>query len=84
MNTCQWLGPEYDPRLWPERNPGSATPFCGHATEPGRSYCAEHYHRVYAKNTALRKNKKSQKETVPDILELLESVIEEVETELDS
>lgn len=56
---CQWVGPEQDPLKGPLK-------FCGCKNLwPGRSYCADHVWRVYAKGTATgmsRKNKEIERE----------------------
>jgi hypothetical protein len=55
MSGCQYLGPEYDPR----KHMG-ATPYCGCQTLTGKSYCGEHYYKVYQKGTAIAGKKKEK------------------------
>lgn len=81
MNTCTYLGPEYDPldagqRLKP-------TPYCGCATLPGKSYCAEHYAIVYAKGSALRKRHKDLRKVkyIQDLQQMILDIAEELEDE---
>ena len=50
--TCTWIGPDQDPvKHWPIH-------YCGVPSVPGKSYCTEHYHRVYIGGTALTGKKK--------------------------
>lgn len=54
MAGCQWVGPQQDPRRdFPLR-------FCEQATITGKSYCADHYHKVYRKGTSLAGRRKEQ------------------------
>lgn len=44
---CQWVGPEQDPlRNYPMS-------YCGCQTLEGKSYCGDHYWRVYQKGSAV-------------------------------
>ena len=80
---CQWLGPDYDPRVWYRDNPGQPTPYCGCKDLVGDSlYCEEHYAKMYVKGSALRKRKKDIR-TAASVREL-ESLFNEVVAELES
>ncbi len=85
MEGCTYLGPEYDARTWHKEHPGEATPFCGCAVVPGKSYCAEHYSVVYAVGTALRKRHKDLrvKASIEDLMQDIIEVAEELEDEVD-
>ena len=49
---CQWIGPEQDPLNGPIH-------YCGQKPlYPGKSYCADHVWRVYAKGTGITGKKK--------------------------
>jgi len=50
--TCTWIGPEQDPLIHHPIH------YCGAPSVPGKSYCAEHYSRVYIGGTALTGKKK--------------------------
>lgn len=81
---CQWLGPEFDPREWYKANPGKETPYCGcHDLEGDSVYCKEHYPKMYAKGTALRKRKKDarKKQVFEDLLQEIIDVHDELEAE---
>lgn len=74
---CQWVGPEQDPQRAP-------LVFCGCKDLHGESvYCEEHYHRVYAKGTALRKRHKDirKKQAIEDLRQLIYDIAEELEDE---
>jgi hypothetical protein len=64
MTGCQYLGPDYDPR----KHMGE-TPYCGCQTLTGKSYCGEHYYKVYQKGTAIA-GKKKEKAIEQEIAEL--------------
>jgi hypothetical protein len=68
------LGPEYDPA----KHRG-ATPYCGCQTLTGKSYCGEHYYKVYQKGTAIagRRKEKAIEEEIADLKRLQE--IDELE-----
>lgn len=53
IRECQWIGPEQDPRKGPVH-------YCGVAVLQGKSYCGEHYWRVYQRGTALAGKKKER------------------------
>jgi hypothetical protein len=56
--TCQWIGPEQDPRR-------GMVHMCGKHNLSGKNYCEEHYFRVYQKGTAIagkRKTKELERE----------------------
>ncbi len=77
---CEWLGPEQDPRDGP-------TTYCGHPSLPGKSYCEEHYPRVYVVGSALTKGRsadplrKSNRMTQDELDDLFNEVIAELEEE---
>lgn len=49
---CQWVGPEQDPMKGPIH-------FCGQKPlYPGKSYCADHVWRVYAKGSGITGKRK--------------------------
>lgn len=79
---CQWLGPEYDSIKWYRDNPGLPTPYCGCKELHGDSvYCKEHYPKMYAKGTALRKRKKDARkaQAIADLQQLILDIAEELE-----
>ena len=79
---CQWLGPEYDP-LDPEQRT-QPTPYCACKDLVGDSvYCTEHYPKMYAKGTALRKRKKDLRKVkaMQDLQQLILDIAEELEDE---
>lgn len=51
MAGCQWIGPDQDPRKGPIH-------YCGKPTLEGKSYCHEHYWRVYARGTSVNGRRK--------------------------
>lgn len=51
MDGCQWIGPEQT--NWPFTK-------CGCQTLAGKSYCGEHYWRVYSKGTATAGRRKER------------------------
>jgi len=72
---CQYLGPEYDPRTHK-----GETPYCGAQTLTGKSYCGEHYHKVYQKGSATA-GKRKEKAIEAEIAELaLAQEIDELES----
>ena len=83
VSTCQYLGPDYDPQTWYKENPGQPTPYCGHPTLPGKNYCEEHYHVVYAKGTSLRKRHKDLRKVnqIQELQQLIYDIAEELEDE---
>lgn len=62
MAECQYIGPEQDPRKGPIH-------YCGARTLEGKSYCGDHYYRVYQKGTAIA-GKKKEKAIEQEIAEL--------------
>ena len=54
MTGCQYIGPEQDPHKAP-------LVYCGCQTLQGKSYCGDHYWRVYQRGTAIagRRNEKA-------------------------
>lgn len=78
---CQWIGPEQDPlRDYPIK-------YCGCQTLAGKSYCGEHYWKVYARGTAIagRRNERAIDAEIEELkrLQELEDLVdpEELETE---
>ena len=56
--TCQWIGPEQDPRKGPVH-------YCGKPNLTAKSYCADHFYKVYQGGTSVngkRAEKLLQKE----------------------
>ncbi len=75
MAECQYLGPEYDPRTHK-----GATPYCGAKTLAGKSYCGEHYFKVYQKGSAVA-GKRKEKAIEAEIAELAQQQeIDEMES----
>ena len=62
VRECQWIGPEQDPRKGPVH-------YCGAQTIDGKSYCHEHYWRVYAKGTSVngRRRERAIEREIADI-----------------
>jgi len=50
--TCTWIGPDQDPLIHHPIH------YCGAPSVQGKSYCHEHYQRVYIGGTALTGKKK--------------------------
>ena len=50
--TCTWIGPDQDPL---KHHP---IQYCGAPSVAGKSYCAEQYHRVYIRGTAVTGKRK--------------------------
>ncbi len=67
MSGCQYLGPEFDPRTWPYNE--KPTPYCGCQTLTGKSYCGDHYWKIYKRGTAIagRKNEKAIDQEIEDL-----------------
>ena len=74
FTSCQWIGPEQDPRKGP-------ITFCGCKTLEGKAYCGDHYWRVYAKGTSV--NGKRKERAIDREIEDLkrQQEIEEIENE---
>lgn len=53
IRECQWIGPEQDPRKGPIH-------YCGSTVIEGKSYCHDHYWRVYKKGSAVAGRKKEK------------------------
>ena len=69
FTTCQFIGPEQDPlRDYP-------ITMCGCKTLAGKSYCGEHYWRVYEKGSAVN-GRRAEKSLEAEIKELQELEIE--------
>lgn len=74
ITSCQYIGPEQDPRKGP-------ITYCGCKTLEGKAYCGEHYYVVYAKGTSVngkRKERAIEKE-IEDLKRQQE--IEEIEND---
>ena len=63
--TCQWIGPDKDP----VRDTDLFT--CLSAVMPGKSYCAEHYSKVYMGGTALRRKRQNKKELEAELAKIM-------------
>lgn len=55
---CQYLGPEFDPRTWNYSE--APTPYCGKPVITGKSYCGDHYYKVYQRGTAIAGRRKEK------------------------
>ncbi len=53
IRECQWIGPDQDPRKGPIQ-------YCCAPVIAGKSYCGDHYWRVYKRGTALAGKKKEK------------------------
>ena len=54
IRECQWIGPDQDPKLhWPIK-------MCGCAVVPGKSYCEDHYRKMYISGTAITGKRKQK------------------------
>lgn len=73
ITECQWIGPEQDPlRDWPIH-------YCGKQTLTGKSYCHEHYGKMYMRGSSVN-GKRREKEVEKEIAELKrQQEIEEIE-----
>ena len=80
VNTCTYLGPDFDPRTWDYN--AQPTPYCGCATNGHSSYCAEHYPIVYNVGSGLRKRHKDIRRA--EAVHTLESLFHECVAELES
>lgn len=60
--TCQYIGPEQDPMF-------SEITFCGKKSIEGKSYCHDHYWKVYRKGTSVN-GKRKQRQIEREIEEL--------------
>lgn len=78
MNTCTYLGVDYDPRT----SRISPAPYCGCATNGFSNYCETHYPVVYQVGSGLRKRHKDIR--VAEAVWTLESLFHEVVAELES
>lgn len=54
IRECQFIGPDQDPL---KHHP---IHYCGAKVIEGKSYCHEHYYRVYQKGTAIAGRRKEQ------------------------
>jgi hypothetical protein len=71
--TCQWIGAEQ--KEWPYT-------FCGQKSIEGKSYCAEHYHKMYKKGSSATGAKKMEKLIEKELAELeLHQLIAEQEAD---
>ena len=53
MTGCQYIGPEQDPRKGPLL-------YCGAKTLEGKSYCGDHYWKIYQRGTAIAGRRKEK------------------------
>ena len=71
--TCEWIGPEQKE---------SPFTFCGQKSIAGKSYCAEHYHKMYKKGSSATGAKKMEKLIEKELAELeLHQLIAEQEAD---
>lgn len=75
METCGYLGPEFDPRKWDYFN--KPTPYCGKPTLRGKHYCADHYGIMYQQGSAIA-GKRAAKALEKEIAE-----VKRIEQEMD-
>lgn len=54
IRECQFIGPDQDPLRH------SPIKYCGAKVIEGKSYCHDHYYRVYQKGTAIAGRKKER------------------------
>lgn len=79
---CQWIGPDQDPLIH------SPIKYCGCKVIPGKSYCAEHYPRVYVVGSAVTKGRSASRSkkttdalTLDEVMDLMNEAIVELENE---
>ena len=79
---CQWIGEDQDARRH------SPIKFCGCAVVEGKSYCAEHYPKVYQVGTSNRQGRSASRSkktttvmTAAEITDLMNEVLAELEAE---
>ncbi len=53
MCGCKYIGPEQDPQK-------AQLVYCGAKTLQGKSYCGDHYYRVYQRGTAVAGRRKEK------------------------
>ena len=71
--TCEWIGAEQ--KEWPYT-------MCGQKSIAGKSYCAEHYHKMYKKGSSATGAKKMEKLIEKELAELeLHQLIAEQEAD---
>ena len=63
--TCQWIGPEQDPHKGPVEF------LCKQPNMLGKSYCAEHYSRVYVTGTSTRRKRQNKRELEAELAKLM-------------
>ena len=75
IKTCQWIGPEQ--KNYPYT-------MCGQKSIAGKSYCAEHYHRMYKKGSSATGAKKMEKLIERELADLeLSRLIAEQEADME-
>ena len=75
IKTCQWIGPEQ--KNYPYT-------MCGQKSIAGKSYCAEHYHRMYKKGSSATGAKKMEKLIERELADLeLSRLIAEQEADVE-
>lgn len=62
MTGCQFIGPEQDPQRGPIH-------YCGAKTIEGKSYCGDHYWRIYQKGSSVN-GRRREKEIEKEIADL--------------
>lgn len=77
MSGCQYIGPDQDPLIhWPIK-------MCGCKTLEGKSYCGDHYWKIYQKGTStLKSNTKSIEAEIKEIE--LQRLIAEQEADMEN
>lgn len=73
--TCEWIGPEQ--KEYPFK-------MCGQKSITGKSYCADHYHRMYKKGSSATGAKKMEKLIERELADLeLSRLIAEQEADME-
>ncbi len=73
--TCEWIGPEQ--KEYPFK-------MCGQKSIAGKSYCADHYHRMYKKGSSATGAKKMEKLIEKELADLeLSRLIAEQEADVE-
>ncbi len=80
---CQWIGPDQDPLIH------SPIKYCGCKVIPGKSYCEEHYPRVYVVGSAVTKGRSAGRRgknttegmSTEELMDLINEVVAELEAE---
>lgn len=72
--TCTWIGADQDPQKAP-------ITYCGHTSMLGKSYCAEHYPRVYKTGTSVNRKKANAQALEQELAKLMADQAKEMEDE---